>query len=66
MYSWGELPNGKSGLVLETQDSEVKNHAIAMLKMIHGHTKVFKMVTIGQFSTWDNIQEISSEIVEIQ
>ena len=43
----------------------IKQHAITVLRRICGHTKVFKMITIGVNSTWERIKEVETEVLEV-
>jgi len=43
----------------------IRQYAIAELKKVHGHKKVFKMITIGERSTWECMQKVETEVIEV-
>jgi len=46
-------------------ESKMKEHAIAVLGNIRGHTKVLKMISVGSFYSWANIRNVETQIITV-
>jgi hypothetical protein len=43
----------------------MKEHAVAVLGNIRGHTKVLKMISMGDFSRWEDIRDIETQAIAV-
>ena len=43
----------------------MKEHAITVLRNISGHTKLLKMVSIGDFPMWGDLREVETQIITV-
>jgi hypothetical protein len=43
----------------------MKEHAITVLGNIRGHTKVLRMISMGDFSRWGDIRDVETQIVAV-
>ena len=46
-------------------ESVMKEHAIIVLRGIHGHIKVLKMISIGGFPRWEDIHDAETQVIAV-
>jgi hypothetical protein len=46
-------------------ESRMKEHAVTVLDNIHGHTKVLKIISMDNFSRWEDIRDIETQIITV-